>query len=106
MIPCLLLIQGVLCFSAISTESRLGNDGFQKKKKGCTNDKSEILAKLRRIARSMTEEDYVAALKTLRSSDYWSEPRYEKLVNYIENCWLKIKEASEFYSIIFLQNFF
>eukprot|EP00794_Sanderia_malayensis_P018489 gene18489-20338_t len=59
---------------------------------GCSTVKHEILPRLRRIARSLTETDSEAAITALRSSHFWSDPCDSRLADYVEKYWLSIKK--------------
>ena len=67
---------------------------LSKKSNGCSGSKQEILAKLRRIAHAMTEEECDLAIRSMEQSHLWREPCFAKLVEYIERYWLKEKKVS------------
>ena len=61
---------------------------------GCSHIKQEVLAKLRRIAHAITEEECEAAIQSLRQWEIWKHSSYSKLVDYVERYWFKEKKAS------------
>ena len=62
---------------------------FYKKENGYAGVKRDMICKLRRIAVSMTGEEYDKAIDNLKKSEYWSG----KLQEYMETYWLPIKKV-------------
>ena len=58
-------------------------------------DKSEILCKFRRIARSRTEKELEDAIDDLRNCKQWKNG-YTSMVNWFENQWMSLIKVSEF----------
>ena len=67
---------------------------LSKTSNGCREVKDDVLAKLRRIARSMSVNCSEKAIEALKLSVYWKDMKYAGLVEYIERYWLSIKKVN------------
>ena len=59
----------------------------------CREIKTEVLALLRWVARSLTLETSESAIKALKESQIWRNKSNSRLVDYIERVWLKVKQV-------------
>ena len=74
---------------------------LKKKVHGCSEKKDDILPKMRRIAHSLSEEDMQKAIEVLKSSEYWTESKYNLFQEYFSNYWLPITKVFYFITIVY-----
>ena len=66
---------------------------ISKASNSCRDTTAEVLALLRRVARSLTIESSESAIKALKESQIWQNKSNSRLVDYIKRVWLKVKQV-------------